>query len=59
MLTKIKNFLKKVTVLEWAILGIALAALVIALTVKPGPTHKGPRGGDKAPEKAHVEKAPQ
>ena len=52
MLTKIKNFVKKVTVLEWAVLGIALVALFIALAPKPAPANKGPHGGNKAVEKA-------
>ena len=52
MLTKIKNFVKKVTVLEWVVLGIAVLALWLAVAPKHAPAHKGPHGGNKAVEKA-------
>ena len=52
MLTKIKNALSKVTKIEWIILGVAVVALVIGLTHKHGPAHKGSHDGVK-----HVEKA--
>jgi hypothetical protein len=55
MLTKIKNSLKKVTVLEWTVLGIAVLALWLALAPKHGGAHKGPHGGNKQSEKASVE----
>lgn len=52
MLIKIKNFVKKVTVLEWVVLGIAVLALWLAVAQKHAPAHKGPHGGNKAVEKA-------
>ena len=55
MLTKIKNLLSKVTKVEWIILGVAVLALVVGLTHKHGPAHKGPHGGGKHVEKASVE----
>lgn len=55
MLTKIKNTLKKVTVMEWVVLGIAVLALVAALGPKGGNHHKGAHKGDKHSEKASVE----
>lgn len=55
MLTKIKNFVKKVTVLEWAVLGIALVALFIALAPKPAPANKSRHKADKQAETASVE----
>jgi hypothetical protein len=55
MLTKIKKVLSKVTKVEWIILGVAVLALVVSLTHKHGPAHKGPHGGVKHVEKASVE----
>jgi hypothetical protein len=55
MITKIKNALSKVTKIEWIILGVAVLALVIGLTHKHGPAHKGPHGGVKHAENASVE----
>jgi hypothetical protein len=52
MLTKIKTVLKKVTVVEWVVLGIAVLALWLAVAPKHGGAHKGPHGGDKQSEKA-------
>jgi hypothetical protein len=58
MLTKIKKLLSKVTKIEWIILGVAVLALVVGLTHKHGPAHKGPHGGGKHAEKNLVEVAP-
>jgi hypothetical protein len=51
MLTKIKNLLSKVTIIEWVLFGVAVAALVVAFSAhgkRPG--HKGPRGEHEAPK---------
>ena len=58
MITKIKNFFKKFSTVEWIVLGIAVLALVVALAPKGGPAHKGPHGGNKGQEKNLVEVAP-
>lgn len=52
MIQKIKKFVKNITVMEWAVLGIALLALVAAFAQKPGPRHGPPHKGDKASQKA-------
>lgn len=54
MVTKIKNLVKKLTLVEWVILGIAVLALVIGVSKWSGPKHKAPHGGSKAEEKAVV-----
>lgn len=55
MVTKIKNLVKKLTLVEWVILGIAVLALVVGVSKWSGSKHKGPHGGDKHSEKASVE----
>lgn len=50
MLTKIKTVLKKVTVVEWVVLGIAVLALWLAFAQKHGSAHKGPHKADKVAE---------
>jgi hypothetical protein len=41
MLTKIKEFAKKITLIEWIVLGIAVAALVVGLAHNHRSAHKG------------------
>ena len=50
MLTKIKEGLKKVTKIEWIVLGVAVLALWVGLTHTHGKAHKGPHKADKAVE---------
>jgi hypothetical protein len=52
MLTKIKNALKKVTTVEWIVLGVAVLALWVGLTRCTGNGHKGHHKADKAVEAA-------
>lgn len=40
MLTKIKEFAKKITLIEWIVLGIAVAALVVGLAHNHHGAHK-------------------
>jgi hypothetical protein len=45
MITKIKNLLSKVTIIEWVLFGVAVTALVVAFSAHgKRPAHKGPRG---------------
>ena len=51
MITKIKNLLSKVTVIEWVLFGVAVTALVVAFSAHgKRPQHKGPRGGHSVPK---------
>jgi hypothetical protein len=51
MITKIKNLLSKVTVIEWVLFGVAVTALVVAFSAHgKRPASKGPRGGHEAPK---------
>jgi hypothetical protein len=51
MLAKIKNLLSKVTIIEWVLFGVAVAALVVAFSAHgKRPPHKGPRGGHETPK---------
>lgn len=50
MITKIKKFVSKVTIVEWVILGIAIAALVVGLNHNASKAKKGPHNGVKAVE---------
>lgn len=47
MITKIKNLIKKLTIVEWVILGIAVLALVVGISKFSGNKHKGPHGEGK------------
>ena len=55
MLTKIKEFVKKIEKIEWIVLGIALTALVIGLTHGHAKPHKASHNEGTAHQKA-VEK---
>jgi hypothetical protein len=48
MLTKIKEGLKKVTKIEWAILVVAVVALLVGLSRHTDNRHKGHHKADKA-----------
>lgn len=52
MLTKIKEGLKKVTKIEWIVLGVAVVALWIGFNRCTGNGHKGHHKADKAVETA-------
>lgn len=52
MITKIKKFASKVTVVEWIVLGIAVLALWVGLTRYTGNGHKGHHKADKTVETA-------
>lgn len=52
MFTKIKNALKKVTKIEWIVLGVAVVALLVGLTRCNGNGHKGHHKADKTVETA-------
>jgi len=58
MITKIKKFVSKVTIVEWVILGIAVLALFVGLTHTHGKHSKASHGGNKGAETASVEVAP-
>lgn len=58
MLQKIKNLVKKLTVVEWVILGVAVLALVVGLTKFGGHEKKGQHGGNKHAGEAAAEVAP-
>jgi len=49
MLTKIKNLVSKVTVIEWVLFGVAVAALLVAFSAH------GKRSGPKGPRGPHAE----
>ena len=51
MISKIKSIVSKVTVIEWILFGVAVAALLVAFAAHgKRPTHKGPRGGQAVPK---------
>ena len=52
MLTKIKEGLKKVTKIEWIVLGVAVVALWVGFTRCTGNGHKGHHKANKAVEAA-------
>jgi hypothetical protein len=58
MITKIKNLVKKLTLVEWVVLGVAVLALVVGLSKCGGHNKKGHHGGNKHGGEAVVEVAP-
>lgn len=55
MIEKIKNLVKKLTVVEWVVLAVSVFALVIGVANCHGGKHKGPHGGNKHVPEAVVE----
>lgn len=58
MLQKIKNLVKKITVVEWIVLGVSILALVFGVVNFQGGKHKGQHGGNKHGGEAAVQVVP-